>query len=278
MRHALIAATLLSATSCNREAPANLAEPAKPTAEPSAITRPPTHDAEPRPQARIPAFLRDDESELLDFHYAWPSEAAAIPALDRRFRAELARDEGAVRKTAEEDHAAVAEQKRDWHQYEFMRDWTLAGSTPRLLSLESTVYRFTGGAHGMTSNSALLWDRQNNRETRIEQLMSPGMTWAGAIRQPFCVLLDREREKRRGQPVRKDDMFGECPQLKELTLLLADEDRDSRFDHVRVIADQYVAGPYSEGPYKISLPITATMITRLKPEYRSSFEPQPPVQ
>ena len=59
---------------------------------------------------------------------------------------------------------------------------------------------------------------------------------------------------------------------------LSDSDKNGRFDHLVVIADQYVAGPYAEGNYEISLPITAAMIERMKPEYRLSFEPRPPVK
>jgi hypothetical protein len=66
--------------------------------------------------------------------------------------------------------------------------------------------------------------------------------------------------------------------MKEVTALLSDTDKNGRFDHITVIADQYVAGPYAEGPYDISLPITARMIERLKPEYAAWFEPRPPVQ
>jgi hypothetical protein len=109
-------------------------------------------------------------------------------------------------------------------------------------------------------------------------LLQRGQKWTGAIRQPFCVLLNREREKRRGEPVKPGDLFGDCPELKELTVVLSDTDKNGRFDHVKVIADQYVAGPYAEGPYDISLPITAKMIERLKPEYASSFEARRPVR
>jgi hypothetical protein len=41
-------------------------------------------------------------------------------------------------------------------------------------------------------------------------------------------------------------------------------------------ADPYVAGPYAEGDYDISLPVTAEVIAALKPAYRSSFEAQRP--
>jgi hypothetical protein len=70
----------------------------------------------------------------------------------------------------------------------------------------------------------------------------------------------------------------QCPALSELTLALADRDSNGRFDHVEVIADPYVAGSYAEGAYTVTLPLTATMLARLRPEFRTNFEPQPPVQ
>ncbi len=73
-------------------------------------------------------------------------------------------------------------------------------------------------------------------------------------------------------------MFGNCPAYDEVTVRLQDSDGNGRFDQIAVTADQYVAGPYAEGPYDISLPITDAMIDRLKPEYRPSFEPRPPVK
>ena len=127
-----------------------------------------------------------------------------------------------------------------------------------------------------------MWDRKLARELAVSDLLQPGTSWTGAIRQPFCTLLNREREKRRGEPVQPDDLFGDCPKYQDVTVLLSDEDKNGRFDHIHVIADQYVAGPYAEGPYEIPLPITAAMIERLKPTTaprsspgrRSSDQPQ----
>ncbi|WP_205481534.1 hypothetical protein [Sphingomonas arenae] len=218
------------------------------------------------------------EDSLLDFSFGWSAEAAAVPALDRRFRIDAARQKSAALVTAREDREARKAMTGDWNGHFFSRQWSTAGQTVRLLSLEAETGTFTGGAHGNSGTSSLLWDRKLARELRIDDLLRRAGWWNGAIRQPFCVLLDRERAKRRQEPVDRSDMFGECPELKELTLTLEDSDGNGRLDHVRVTADQYVAGPYAEGEYVISLPLTAAMLARLKPEYRASFEPQPPVQ
>ena len=221
------------------------------------------------------------KDELLEFEYSWSGEAATVPALDRRFRADAAKQKREALATAREDRKVRLEtggKPEDWNGHFFSHSWETAGQSTRLLSLEASTGTYTGGAHGNSGTSSLLWDRRAAREISLDSLLQRPGWWNAAIRQPFCTLLDRERAKRRGEPVNKADMFGACPELKELTLTLEDKDKDARFDHVRVTADPYVAGPYAEGEYVISLPLTAAMLNRLKPAYRADFEPQPPVQ
>lgn len=223
-------------------------------------------------------FKVEEESDLYNFSYSWSAEAAAVPQLVERFTKAMAEAKAELISGAKEDRDERAKQGFDYHPHETQVSYETAGQSDRLLSLEGSVYGFTGGAHGSSGSGSLLWDRQLAREVSIQDLLRPGQSWTGAIRHPFCVLLDREREKRREAPVKPDDLFGNCPEYKEVTVLLSDGDKNGRFDRIMVIADQYVAGPYAEGPYEITLPITATMIGRLKPEYASSFEPRPPVK
>lgn len=218
------------------------------------------------------------ETPDLDFSYAWSSEANAVPALARRFRTDAATRKAEMLRNAAAEKAFRVQAKLDWNGLQFSRSWETVGQSPRLLSLVSSTSSYTGGAHPNSNTKALLWDRRLGKEVTIPALLQRGLSWDGAIRQPFCVLLNRERSNRRQEPVQGTNWANQCPALKELTLALADQDRDGRFDHLDITADAYVAGPYAEGSYEISLPLTATMLTRLKPDYRASFEPQPPVQ
>lgn len=219
------------------------------------------------------------ETKDLDFAYSWSAEANAVPALAQRFRSD------AAKQRRDMNQAATAEKKareqmgmREWSGLQFSRSWETAGQSARLLSLVGATSSYTGGAHPNSGTSALLWDRKLGRETNYAALLKAGQSWSAAIRTPFCTLLDRERAERRREKVKRGEWPNQCPELKELTLALADHDKDGLFDHVDVTADSYVAGPYAEGPYEISLPLTATMLQRLRPEYRASFEAQPPVQ
>ena len=271
MRASIFAFALLAA--CGPQSPENSAAAEAPNAaEPAAVSAPAKSSA---PAAK--AFSVSDKTDLYEFEYGWSAEAAAIPELDARFRKAMDKAKAELVSGATEDRDERKKQGYDYHPHSTQMSYETSGQSQRLLSLESMVYGFTGGAHGSTGSGAILWDRQLAREIGLQDLLQQGQSWTGAIRQPFCVLLNREREKRREEPVNTDDLFGNCPEMKEVTTLLSDTDRNGRFDHVTVIADQYVAGPYAEGPYEIALPITAKMIERLKPEYATSFEPKPPV-
>jgi hypothetical protein len=218
------------------------------------------------------------DDPVLEFSYAWPAEAASIPALDRRFRSDAARMKRDALALAMQDREVRDKDAIHPMSHSFSRSWETAGQSKRLLSLRGSVGTFTGGAHPNGGSSSILWDRKLGRDVTIAALLLPGQSWNGAIRQPFCTLLDRERAGRRKERIVRGEWPNQCPELNELTMVLADRNRNGRLDHVDVTADAYVAGPYAEGPYEVSLPLTAAMLARLRPEYRDGFEPQPPVQ
>jgi len=272
----LLALLLLLTASCGKQTVSLPADPDETTTAPAAPVAPPVPDAPPIADAK--AFKVEEKNDLYTFSFAWPAEAAAIPKLVDRFEAEMAKAKADLTRDAAKDRDERKAGGFPFHAYELQRSYETAGQSDRLLSLESTVYSFTGGAHGSTGSGSLIWDRRSGREIGIPELLVPGQSWTGAIAQAFCVLLNREREKRRGAPVEPGSTFGDCPKYGDLTKVLRDTDGNGRFDHVGVIADQYVAGPYAEGDFDIPLPITATMVERVRPEYRSSFEARPGVK
>jgi hypothetical protein len=196
----------------------------------------------------------------LDFSYSWAKEAAVVPALSRRFTVDAARQRSRMLAMSKKEAAWRKKANMEFAGLNFSRSWETAGQSKLLLSLVESTGTYTGGAHPNSGTRALLWDRKRGREIAISALLQPGKSWDGAIRQPFCILLDRERSKRRQEPVERGDWPSQCPELKELTVALADHDRDGRFEHLDITADAYVAGPYAEGPYDISLPLTEGML------------------
>ena len=92
----------------------------------------------------------------------------------------------------------------------------------------------------------------------------------------YCDALDAERRKRRGEPYdgAEGDLFTDCPPFESLTILLGSTNGET-FDRIGLVADPYVAGPYAEGYYDITLPVDSAILDAVKPEYRSAFSLHP---
>ena len=206
----------------------------------------------------------------LDFSYQWPAEAAAIPALDARLYKEAKAKLAEAQNDALDDQAAAREQKREFHQHEFSMRWTMAGQTARLLSLQSQLGTFSGGAHPNTVYGALLWDRRPNRQVSVGALFLQADAFSALTRIRYCAALNAERRKRR-QGEDLGGSFDQCPKFSDLAIAPADTNKDGRFDTMEFVASPYVAGPYVEGEYEISVPVTSHLINAIRPEYRNSF-------
>ena len=228
--------------------------------------------ATPSGTRRSAPFKFGEKGDLVDFSYSWSAEASSIPALEKRFRADLDKKWKDALAVALADRADAARGKRRFHGHLLAIDWLTAGRTRRLLSLEGTVSSFTGGAHPNHAGTTLLWDRRNAAPVTVGALLGNPAGLSAFLHKRFCPALDLERTKRRGAPTAPDALFGDCPKLSAVTFVPADTNANARFDRLRVVADPYVAGPYVEGFYRIDVPITAAFVSALKPAYRSSFE------
>ena len=222
--------------------------------------------------AAAPVKIQRD-SKALEFSYQWPAAAAAIPALDRRFRAQMEKAFRQARQDASEDQAAARQNHFDFHQNFYSLKWTLAGQSSRLLSLQSETDSYAGGAHPNSSYDALVWDRVQGSPVAMEALFAPKSRFASLTRASYCRKLAAERSKRR-EGEKLGGEFDACPKFSDLAVAPVDSDGDGRFDAIAYVASPYVAGPYVEGKYEIVLPVTKGIIAALKPQYRSSFEAQ----
>ena len=214
------------------------------------------------------------DSKTLQFSYSWPAEAADAPALVKRFRAEAAKAYKDALAIATENQKLYREQKRDGMQDFYSMEWSTAGQTPRLLSLQNELSTFTGGAHPNTSYDALLWDRKAKRAISWITLFRQPGSFSALTRTHYCRALDKERAKRReGEKLGLPD-FNACPKFSDLAVAPVDSNHDGRFDTIEYVASPYTAGPYAEGAYNITLPVTSQLIAAIKPEFRNSFARQ----
>lgn len=273
MRHVgLIAVLALSVAGCGGDngtyAPPSGTEAAAPAIEDSASEAP--------TQAPSLAKGRDekDENDLYEFAYAYPDAAAAIPDLKALLDQRLDAAKADLISTAKSDRAEAAKDGFPYHAHSFQAGWKVVTNLPDFLSLSSDIYTYSGGAHGMSAFDTLVWDRRTGEARDPQAFFASKDALRNAIQPAFCDALDKQREKKRGEPVQRGSgqMFTECIDPVASTLILGSANGRT-FDRIGILVGPYEAGPYAEGPYEVTLPVTARVIAAVKPQYKGSFSP-----
>lgn len=236
-------------------------------------------DAPPAVPTPDPAAKgRDDkvENDLYSFGYSYPGAASAVDPLRVLLDKRLADAKADLISSARSGKADADKDGFPYHAYTRQVDWKVVTDLPGWLSLSADYYEYSGGAHGMSGFDTLLWDRGAQVARKPIDLFASAEALRGAIRAPFCDALDVQRAKKRGEPVQRDggEMFSECIDPAAQTLILGSSNHKT-FDRIGLLVAPYEAGPYAEGSYEVTVPVTAKVMAVLKPQYRAAFSVKP---
>lgn len=214
----------------------------------------------------------EESNDLYEFDYAYPAAAGAIPALRTIFDKEL--DDARAQLIADAKEQRAAAQKNDfpYRTISTSKAWEVVADLPDWLSLSGNVGSYSGGAHPNHGFTSLLWDKRANVQRQPLDLFVSKEALSRAIRADFCDAIDKQRAEKRGARVdrKSGDMFSECIDPVESTVILGSSNRRV-FDRIGVLVGPYEAGPYAEGDYEATLPVTPAVLAAVKPQYRSSF-------
>lgn len=226
--------------------------------------------AAPAPAAQARAV--SESTDLYEFDYAYPAAAAAIPGLKAWLEEDSAQVKAKLVKDATAWQAEAKAGDIPFNAYAHSTKWDVVTDLPGWLSLSAQRYAFTGGAHGMPWSEGLIWDKTANARRGALDLFTSPAALSAAIRAPFCAEIDRQRAKKRGEAVKpgSTDMFDECIDPAKSQIILGSAD-GQHFTRIGVLVDPYEAGPYAEGAYEVTLPVTAAVLKAVKDDYRSAF-------
>lgn len=263
MRAVLVLASLILVAACGKEEPA----PA-PTASDAAVATAPASEAPPPAEA----VNIKTQNPRYSFSYAYPAAAAGIPALKAQLDNEMAKARAELASIAKEGESAAKAEDFEFNPFDQSTKWTVVTDLPGWLSLKRDYYEFTGGAHGNYGTGALLWDKAAGQARDVMTLFVSKAAFDAALRPAFCNALDKQRAERRGAPVDRTsgDSFDDCLAPSDVTVLLGSSNKQ-QFNRIGLIADPYAAGPYAEGSYEVTLPVTPALLKAVKPEYRAAF-------
>jgi hypothetical protein len=262
----LAAAALLAACSADKPSPAEEEAAARvPGAPPGAAS-----DLRARRAAASDVRQNDD---LIEFSYAYPRDAAAIPQLAEWLDNDRATRRDALLAAARRDRAAAEKAGFPYRRHSHLQKWQTVTNTPRFLSLSAEIDTYKGGAHGMTSFATALWDRNRARQLQPLDLFASGDAFDAAIREPFCAGIKRAKAAK-GIVAEEapDSPFARCPPASAQTVWLGSS--DGRYlDRMTIAIAPYEIGPFAEGSYKINVPVTGALVAAVKDEFQRDFLP-----
>lgn len=271
MRQVPVAVLAAMLAACSAASPDKPVQPsASASAEPSDPAAAATAAAAPIPIAK-PVSI-DDSTPLYEFSYAYPVQAAAIPALAGWFKADAAKMKRELVVHAREGQSEAKADGRTYYPYGHSTRWDVVTDLPGWLSLSAQRWESLGGAHPNPWQESLVWHKAGGKRMKATDLFASPAALSAAIRTPFCAALDKQRAEKRGEPVNRKsgDQFDECIDPAAQTVILGSTDK-AHFTRIGVLVDPYSAGPYAEGNYEVTLPVTAAVLHAVKPQYRSAF-------
>jgi len=264
--YALAAVLVLSA--CQRNQETETAERAEaPAATPH--TDPQVTEAE---QAAPLTYSRD--TAYAEVQLTLPQAVAAYPDL----HATLYREEvQAMRNFVEGAQSVHTEYGGEQiAPYSQSVTYEAAGQSARLFSLRETTAEYTGGAHGMQSFGAVLWDKTGDRRIQPTALFRRGADLT-VLDQALCDAVNAARTQAVGEPstlaLGESDMWA-CPRALATPFVLAPSTTDGRAGGLEFLIGPYQVGPYAEGTYQIVVPQSAFR-SLIDPAWAAEFAGQP---
>lgn len=215
----------------------------------------------------------EEKTDLIEFSYSYPVEAARIPGLAAWLDSDRAAQHGALVEAAKRDKAAAEKNEFPYHAHSHLETWRRITDTPRFLSLSSEIATYMGGAHGMQSFDTLIWDRKEAKRLKPLDMFESSAAFDKAAKDDLCAAIERAKAARGVTWSRDPDSpFGQCPVPSAQTIWLGSSD-GKYLDRLTIAIAPYEIGPYVEGSYKINLPMSAAIVHAAKPDYKRDFLP-----
>jgi hypothetical protein len=267
VRNGLLTVAAAALAACASQSPASRSDPGEGATKGEATAGAPatTSAAE-----TIPVAARSESvsTESYSFDYAYPAAAGVIPGVKAVLDADLAKHRKQIAQSAAEGKRLAEKEDYPFNSYSFSKGWDVVTDLPAWLSLSAAIGGYEGGAHGYQGFDSLLWDKRAGKLRTPTELFQSERAFVDAVRTDFCSALDKERAERRENE--KLDGFDECVDPTEAVVILGSSNGKA-FDRIGFLIAPYLAGPYVEGDYEVTLPVTPALLAKVKPQYRSSF-------
>jgi hypothetical protein len=204
--------------------------------------------ATPTPPSRFFLSTPDAKIELL-----LPEHIDRYPELHQALFASGKQELMEFAKAAAGDRARYVLKGRHPGQYERKVAWTITAISPRLISLKSAWFADTGGVHPNHGTGSYLWDRDHNQMLAQSELFKTDYDFS-ALDPLLCDAITKVKAARMGPT---DPKSWTCPEWADSRAVLVPSTVPYRVGGLMFLYDPYVIGPYAEGDYEVTIPLSA---------------------
>ncbi len=210
----------------------------------------------------------------LSFSAALPQGEPGDPVL-AKLRKEADDLLAKTKKEAQEFHAEAKANGQTPMTWEYQLEWKPLARSGDLISLVGTLYRFTGGAHGMGNTDTRLANAKTGEEMEFSKLLRFGKGFSPAVVIATCEALKKEKLARIDSATVMDEPIvcagpNANVRLEDASIALAPSSVADKFGGLYVYFDPYAVGSYSEGSYEVIIP-HEVFAEDLKPEFKGMF-------
>ena len=198
----------------------------------------------PYPFVSVQSLLRTGQVKAVRYRIdaAYPQfdgASADFSAVNRGF-AETAQ-EGAKNATPGKD---LADRESTWT---YLLSFMLHRPGPNSVTVETTFYTFTGGAHGASGMAGTLVDLRTGRRAMPADVFLPDAPWQSTLSEMARADLKQQFVERPG--------FDDALQPAKFDKLMTDAERYLfKKDALVLLFNQYEVGPYAAGLYTVTIP------------------------
>lgn len=229
----------------------------------------------------LPIKTISETSLALDMQANLPRAANLDPALRAHIDMQIESDLTAMRDTATQDYKEFGTEDF-WRPYSMSISWDEHFVSPRLISLLQTRYEYTGGAHGNSRHSSLLWDTEAHTEITLADLFQNTRSGAQSLLAITSALRDElirqkiERMNMDPKGARTDQGLEELRASTDVlgTFTLMPSDQPGKIGGLVFHFAPYVLGSYAEGSYHLGVPAKAFR-NYLAPKFKPLFGGEP---
>ncbi len=214
----------------------------------------------------------EERTDLFIFEYSYPQAAGETKGLADWLDRRLDRERSSLAARAEDGRAEARDNGFPFNTYSSETAWEVVADMPNWLSLSADQSYYYGGAHPNYGFDTIVWNKEDGTPMEPTAFFTSNAALDEALGPRLCEALNAEREKRRGIPVEEDagNSFNTCIKPDETNLLLGSTNGQT-FNRIGIQIAPYLAGPYAEGSYEFTFPMTPELLETVREEYREVF-------